>query len=401
MAKFKYLATTEGGKQVRGVTVATSVRSAMSVLVDRGFEVRELREKKSALQFELTKKKLPQDELMHFCRQLAAFVRAGIPLLEALEVIEEETDDKTLRRVLQAVQESLIAGDTFSAALQPFETLFPQFFLDMVRAAELTGSLDEVLDEMSRYIKRDMEARAKVKAALMYPAIIMCASIATVVVLAVFVLPRFKTFFESFNATLPLPTRMLISFTDFLGHRWWMIALAIVSLVALLMVAVRTSAGRRVKDGMVLRLPVIGEIVRFAIVERFCRLLSTMMSAGVPLPEAMAVLGQGTRNVLFQERLASVREAMMRGEGLARPMGSSGLFPTAVIQMVRVGENTGTLDTQLEVGSNYYGQELDYKIQRLTALFEPTVILFMGLAVGFVALALISAMYGIYKQVQV
>ena len=137
---------------------------------------------------------------MHFCRQLAAFVRAGIPLVEVLAVIEEEADDKTLRHVLQTVQESLISGDTFSAALQPFETMFPQFFIDMVRAAELTGRLDDVLDEMSRYIRRDMEARAKIKSAITYPIIILFASIATVVVLAVFVLPRFKTFFESFNA---------------------------------------------------------------------------------------------------------------------------------------------------------------------------------------------------------
>ena len=145
----------------------------------------------------------------------------------------------------------------------------------------------------------------------------------------------------------------------------------------------------------------IGELLRYSIVERFCRLLPTMMEAGVPLPEAMAVLGDGTSNVVFQERLAEVREAMMRGEGLARPMGATGLFPGAIVQMVRVGENTGTLDAQLAVGSDYYGQELDYKIARFTALFEPAVIIFMGFTVGFRRRRLISAMYGIYNQVQV
>jgi type IV pilus assembly protein PilC len=401
MTKFKYDATTTSGKRARGVTEATSVRSAMAVLVDEGLEVREIKEKRSALQFEVTRKKLPQAELMHFSRQLAAFVRAGIPLVEALQIIEEESEDKTLRKVLAGVQESLVAGDTFSAALTPFETLFPQFYIDMIRAAELTGRLDDVLDELSRYIKRDLEARSKVKSALTYPAIILLSSIATVVVLAVFVLPRFKVFFESLHATLPLPTRMLIGFTDFLRHFWWAILIGSVLIAFGLWLLGRTAGGRRLRDKFMLKVPVIGDLLRYSIVERFCRLLATMMEAGVPLPEAMAVLGEGTNNVVFRDGISEVREAMMRGEGLARPMGDTRLFPSAIIQMVRVGENTGTLDTQLGVGSDYYGQELDFKIARFTALFEPAVIIFMGFTVGFVALALISAMYGIYNQVQV
>src|SRR6476661_2450298 len=400
MAKFKYLATTETGTRARGVATATSLKTAMSGLVEQGFTVSQLKPKRSVLKFEITKEKLPQGELMHFSRQLSAFVRAGIPLIEALEVIEEEADDKTLRMVLQGVRESLITGETFSEALRPYETLFPKFYVDMVRAAELTGSLDDVLSELSGYIKRDLEARNKIKSALVYPLVILVMSIGTVIVLSTFVLPRFKTFFQSFHATLPLPTLMLISFTDFISNYWLYIIAALVLIIAIPMALVRTRRGRRAKDRLLLRLPVLGEVMLFAIVERFCRLLATMMQAGVPLPEAMGVLGDATKNVIFQEGLADVHGAMMRGEGLARPMSDTKLFPGAVIQMIKVGENTGTLNEQLEVGSDYYGQELEYKIQRLTALFEPAVIIFMGVAVGFVAVALISAMYGIYKQVQ-
>jgi type IV pilus assembly protein PilC len=399
--KFKYQATTEGGQRVRGVADATSVKSAMASLVEQGFDVVRLKEKTSVLQFEVTKKKLKQDELMHFSRQLSAFVRAGIPLIEAIEVIGEESDDKALRQMLVAVRESLITGDTFSGALQPFETMFPKFYIDMVRAAELTGSLDTVLGELARYIKRDLEARNKVKSALVYPAVILVMAIGTVIVLSTFVLPRFKTFFQSFHATLPLPTRMLIGFTNFIAKDWYEIVAGLVLLIVIPMALVRTRRGRRRKDRIILRLPVVGQVIRFAIVERFCRLLATMMEAGVPLPEAMGVLGDGTKNVVFQEGLEQVRAAMMRGEGLARPMGATNMFPGAVIQMVRVGENTGTLDAQLEVGSDYYGQELEYKLQRLTSLFEPAVIIVMGFAVGFVAIALISAMYGIYHQVKI
>ena len=401
MGKFRYTATTEDGRSTHGTATATSIKTAMAGLVEQGLDVKQLREKRNVLQFEITKKKLKQDELMHFSRQLSAFVRAGIPLIEALEVIEEETDDKVLREVLIGVRDSLITGETFSDALRPYESLFPKFYVDMVRAAELTGSLDDVLAELAGYIKRDLEARNKIKSALVYPLIILVMAIVTVIVLATFVLPRFKTFFEEFNATLPLPTRMLIGFTNFITHYWLFIIVGLALLVAIPMALVRTRRGRRSKDNLVLRLPVVGQIVLFAIIERFCRLLATMMRAGVPLPEAMGVLGDSTKNVIFKEGLDNVHGAMMRGEGLARPMADTHLFPGAVIQMVKVGENTGTLNEQLNVGSDYYGQELEYKVQRLTALFEPAVIVFMGVAVGFVAVALISAMYGIYKQVQV
>jgi type IV pilus assembly protein PilC len=401
MGKFRYQATTEDGHKTHGVATATSIKTAMAGLVEQGLDVTQLREKRNVLQFEITKKKLKQDELMHFSRQLSAFVRAGIPLIEALEVIEEETDDKVLREVLIGVRDSLITGETFSEALRPYETLFPKFYVDMVRAAELTGSLDDVLAELAGYIKRDLEARNKIKSALVYPLIILVMAIATVIVLATFVLPRFKTFFEGFDATLPLPTRMLIGFTDFISNYWLYIIAALVLLIAIPMALVRTSRGRRSKDKLVLRLPVIGQIILFAIIERFCRLLATMMRAGVPLPEAMGVLGDSTKNVIFKEGIDDVHGAMMRGQGLAQPMGATGLFPGAVIQMVKVGENTGTLNEQLTVGSDYYGEELEYKMERLTSLFEPAVIIFMGVAVGFVAVALISAMYGIYGQVQV
>jgi type IV pilus assembly protein PilC len=400
MAKFKYLATTEGGTRARGVATATSLKTAMAGLVEQGFTVSQLKPKRNVLKFQITKEKLPQGELMHFSRQLSAFVRAGIPLIEALEVIEEEADDKTLRMVLQGVRESLITGETFSEALRPYETLFPKFYVDMVRAAELTGSLDDVLRELSGYIRRDLEARNKVKSALVYPSVILVMAIITVIVLSTFVLPRFRTFFSDFHARLPLPTRMLIGFTDFISNDWMYIIAALFLLVAIPMALVRTHRGRRVKDRLLLRVPVVGPVMLFAIVERFCRLLATMMQAGVPLPEAMNVLGDATKNVIFQEGLADVHGAMMRGEGLARPMSDTKLFPGAVIQMIKVGENTGTLNEQLGVGSDYYGQELEYKIQRLTSLFEPAVIVFMGVAVGFVAVALVSAMYGIYKQVQ-
>ena len=401
MSRYKYRALGADGKQIRGKLEAVSVKGAMATLIDDSLEIVSLKEKKSVLKYEITRKKLKLADVMHFSRQLAAFTRAGVPLPDAIQVIEEEAPDKTLRRVLGAVRGELRTGESFSAALRPYETLFPQFYVDMLRAAELAGTLDKVLEDMSGYIERDLEARQKIKSALTYPIVIMISAIATVVLLAVFVLPRFKTFFESFDAQLPLPTRMLIGVTDFLTAFWWALVGGLVFLFVAFAILFKTRWGRLQRDRFLLRLPLIGELIRFSIIERFCRLLAAMMEAGVPLPEAMAVLAHGTKSLVFEEGLEEVRAAMLRGEGLARPMAQSKLFPGAVIQMIRVGENTGTLGEQLENTSRYYGHELEYKVKRLTTLFEPAVILFMGVVVGFVAVALISAMYGIYSQVDV
>jgi type IV pilus assembly protein PilC len=401
MTTFKYTAVKPDGQRVRGNTRADTIKLAMAGLMDQSFDVVDLKESKSVLQFEITKKKLPPAEVMHFSRQLGAFVRAGVPLIEAIEVIEEEAENKVLRRVLAAVREELRTGETFSSALAPFQTMFPQFYVDMLRAAELTGTLDNVLDEISRYIERDLDARQKIRSAMVYPLVVLVMAIITITVLAVYVLPRFKDFFASLGAKLPLPTRMLIGLTDFLGNWWWALLGGIVLIVVGFALLFRAHWGRRLRDRTLLKLWVVGEVVRYTIVERFCRLLASMMEAGVPLPEAMTVLGRGTNNVIFQEGLASVREAMVRGQGIAAPMAASKLFPGAVIQMVRVGEDTGSLDQQLEAAAAYFDKELDYKIKKLTSLFEPAVILFMGLIVGFVAIALVSAMYGIYNQVNI
>jgi type IV pilus assembly protein PilC len=216
----------------------------------------------------------------------------------------------------------------------------------------------------------------------------------------VFVLPQFKTFFAGLNAELPLPTRMLIATTDFFGQWWWAMLAALVTLALVVFVALRTATGKYARDRLLLTLPVIGETVQFALVERFCRILASMVGAGVSLPQALRVATDSLHNLVFSRALTGVSDAMLEGEGLASPLVRSGLFPPTAAQMIRVGEETGTLDNQLAVTAHYYEGELDYKIKKLTSLIEPVVIGAMGLVVGFVAVALVSAMYGVFGQVK-
>jgi type IV pilus assembly protein PilC len=236
---------------------------------------------------------------------------------------------------------------------------------------------------------------------MVYPSINAGMSLVTVVVLSVFVLPKFKSFFAGLNAELPLPTRMLLATTDFFGNWWWAILAGVLTLALFVFIAVRTPPGRYARDRIVLALPVIGDTVQYALVERFCRILASMVSAGVPLPQALKVATDSLHNMVFARSLSDVAEGMYEGEGLATPLIRTGLFPSTAAQMMRVGEETGTLDTQLQVTAHYYEGELDYKIKKVTSLIEPVVIIAMGGIVGFVAIALVSAMYGIFGQVEV
>jgi type IV pilus assembly protein PilC len=354
---------------------------------------------KSIWQFELTAKKVPRKDLMHFSRQLAVFIKAGIPIIDALEAIQEEMGNKFFKSIIDEIIGSLRAGATFADATAVHHAAFPDFYLGILRSAELTGRLDTVLVQLSEYIERDLEARRKVTSALIYPAIIGVMSVVVVVVLVSFVLPRFKTFFADLNAKLPLPTRILLAISDFTTSNGVYIVGTIVVLVLLVVVSLRTDRGKAIRDTVLLKTPVLGDLLQHVILERFCRILSSMLTAGVQLPEAMRVTTEATNNHVYKRGLAEAREAMMRGDGLARPLADSGLFPPSAKQMFRVGENTGTLDQQLETAAVYFERELDYKIKRFTSLFEPAVLIGMGGVVGFVAIALVSAMYGIFNQV--
>lgn len=401
LIKFSYKALDRAGNSINGIEEAASMGAAHVALIERGLEPLEMAPKTSILNFEITKKKVPRKEIMNFSRQLGVFMKAGIPIMEALEVIMEETSGKMLKTVLAGLIESLRNGDTFAAAAAGHPEAFPNFYVGILESAELTGNLDVVLNQLADYLDRDIKAKGKITAALIYPSVVAVMSVVTIAILAVFVLPRFVTFFKSMHAKLPLATRMLMAFSGFISH-WWLVILAIlVFLVGGFATMRRSDSGKAKLDSWLLKLPVIGELTQVAILERVCRILASLLRAGVDLPRSMAVTAESANNAVYRLALEQIREEMMEGQGLASPIARTGLFPGAAKQMFRVGEETGTLDQQLEVAAEYYSQELDTKVDRVTALFEPAVIIAMGIVVGFVAVALISAMYGIYNQVKI
>jgi type IV pilus assembly protein PilC len=400
MPKFKYAAVNTDGQAVSGMIEADHANDVRLQLAETGVFVREIKERASLMKLELMPKRVPRIDIMNFSRQLAAFVRAGIPIIDAIDTLRSDMKNERFRKVLADVADALRSGETLSNAVAMHSDVFPNFYITILRSAEMTGHVDSVLDQLASYIERDESAKRKIKSALTYPAVVMALAIVSVVIIVTVALPKFRGFFDSLDAKLPLPTRILLGFTDFLTNFWWALAGGfVVALLGLIMV-LRTPGGRRARDRFLLRAPVFGDLVRYTIIERFCRILASLVKAGVQIPDAMVVATGATNNTVFIDKLAAARDAMIRGEGMSEPITQTGLFPGGVCQMIRVGEDTGTLDDQLDTAADFYGKEVEYKLEKLTAMFEPMVIVFVGLVVGFVAVALVSALYGIFNQVK-
>jgi type IV pilus assembly protein PilC len=399
LTRYRYEAIDDSGNQIKGFEMSESAGRAHLALLERGLSPTLIEEKRTLLQFEITKKRVPKKEVMNFTRQLAVFIRSGIPIMDALEVIVEEAQNKLMRQILLQMIEDLRAGDTFSVACSSHPEAFPNFYVGILESAELTGNLDDVLEQLAEYMDRDLKARAKISSALTYPAVVSVLAVVVIFILGIFVLPRFVVFFSQLHAKLPAPTRALMAFSGFMASYWPFLLAFIVIVVGGFMVMKRSEKGQDQIDRVMLKLPILGDLTQTAVLERTCRILASMLRAGVDLPRSMIITADSANNAVYRKGLMAVREEVMEGQGLAAPIARSGLYPGAARQMFRVGEETGSLDQQLEVAASYYNRELERKLDRVTSLFEPMVIIFMGLIVGFVAVALISAMYGIYNQV--
>ncbi|MFK8025163.1 MAG: type II secretion system F family protein [Ilumatobacter sp.] len=395
MPKFSYAAIDATGAPTEGTTKADTIGAARAILAEKDLFPTKIEESRGVLDFELTAQKVKRKELMNFTRQLAVFVKAGIPLTDALTVIGDETEDVALRRALSHLTEELQNGGLLSDAAAEHPEVFPDFYIGILRSAELTGQLDNALESLAEYLERALETRSKIVGALSYPLVVMVMAFGTVLLLAGYVLPQFKPLFEELGADLPLPTRMMLFVSRLFTDLWFVTAGFVAVFVAVLLFFFKHPTGILLKQRLSLKIPVISGIVEYSILERFCRILASMVRAGVPLPDALQTTTQSTSNIVYSERLEVAREQVLDGRGFSEPLIETELFPGAAKQMFKVGEETGTLDEQLEMAAEYFDRELGNRIKNFTTLFEPLMIVGVGGIVGFVALALVSAMYGV------
>ena len=338
-------------------------------------------------------------DLVLFSRQLATFLKVGVPITDAIRLLRSGTRSGAFKVALDDVNDDLDQGESFSVAISHHPNVFNQLYVDMVRAAEYSGSLDKVLLQIAGYLQRQDTALKKLRSAMIYPAIILTLAVVVCGVLIVVVLPNFVALFREFHAELPLPTRVLIAVGTFAQiWRTQIIGAAAVVVLATFLF-LQSKRGRVLWDHTIIRLPVIGTIVVFAIVERFTRTLATMLRAGIPISQTFDVAIASAGNMRYRRGLASVRDRMVTGDGFSEPLAATGLFAPMVIRMVRVGEETGTLDQSLEQIADFLAEEMDYKVRNMIALMEPALIIAVGGAVGFVAVSVILPMYGLLKAV--
>ncbi|TMC54347.1 MAG: type II secretion system F family protein [Chloroflexi bacterium] len=404
VSRFTYRAYSPRGRLEERVATGESASAVHRDLIDRGFRVVSVRPARSGWRWIYrqfpTFFRVKTADLILFSRQLATFIRVGVPITDAIKLLQGASASGAFRAALDDIFNDLEAGEAFSSAIAHHPSVFNELYVDMVRAAEYSGTLDRVLIQVAAYLQRQDTALKKLRSAMIYPAVILVLAVGVCTVLVVFVLPNFVSIFNEFHATLPLPTRVLLAVGMF--AQTWRLQIVVglfVGIVSIL-IAMSSRPGRVFWDYLILRLPVIGTIVTYSIIERFTRTLSTMLSAGIPISQTFEVAIASSGNIRFRRALESVKERMMTGDGFSAPLDATGLFAPMMIRMIRVGEETGTLDSSLEQIADFLAEEMDYKVRNMIALMEPSLVIAVGGAVGFVAISVILPMYGLLKAVR-
>ena len=336
-------------------------------------------------------------QLVLSTRQLATLVKAGMPLLRALRTVTEQLDPGPLRQVFGTVAADVEAGVKFSEALSSHPRWFPPFYVNMVRAGEIGGLLDEILKRLAELMEKQARLRERVKSALMYPAFVMVAAVGILIVLMVFVVPTFLGMFSELGSNLPLMTVILVNTCNVVRTWWWIVLLALAVLAVLIRLFLQTPAGRRLADHAALGAPVFGSLIERILVARFARTFGTLISSGVPILSALETVRATVTNVVIDDALQDVEHSLKVGESLAQPMERSGVFPPLVTRMIALGEETGQLDRMLMQVADSYEEEVEVQLAGLTQLLEPMLIVFVGGIVGFIVIAMFLPLMSLTK----
>jgi len=395
---YKYVAYTKTGERVQGTVDATSEALAEDVLWQSDYIIASLRPARPGADLAEMMPTFfgvkPRD-LIVLSRQLATLVESGIPILSGLQMLGEEVGNKTLSRALQAVIEDVREGESLSGALRKHPQVFPSIYSRMIEIGERMGNMEGILRQLATYMEKRESLTRKVRGAMAYPAFILLLAIGVVFLMINFTLPGIMGLFSEFEADLPITTKILITITNFTTTHQSSILAVAVSTVALGLLYARTPIGRRQRDLLLLKIPVIGSINIQSSISQLCHTMSILLRAGLPMSEIMDLIVQTMGNVILRGALERVRTEMLQGHGLSRPISQEKIFPSLLVQMVRVGEETGALDSNLETLALFYEEEADRKINALTGMLEPALMLFVGGLVGFLAVSVIMPMYSL------
>ena len=399
MPTFSYKAKNRAGEMVNGSLAAGDRRAALAELSKLGFfplavdsSETETSGKKGAPSF--TGRVKSRDVLM-FTQQLSSLLRSGMSLNKALDTLERRTQKKALKSVLGELRSGIEQGESLSDALGKHPKIFARFFVNLIRAGEASGALDDVLLRLGKYQEQMAEVREKVTSALLYPVIVICVAICAIVFFMLVMVPHFAMMFKEMGRTLPLPTRILIGVSDIFTGYWWVGVVLIIGVVMTYRIRVRTPEGRLAIDGWKLRLPVIGHIIMSNALAQFARTLATLLENGVPVLDALQIVEDTMTNLVISNAIHEARTRVTDGTSISQPLNKSGIFPPLLIDMLAIGEESGEVVPALKNIADTYDSELTRTLKVFTTLLEPAIIIFMALIIGSIVVSILMAVFDI------
>ncbi|MBN1141261.1 MAG: type II secretion system F family protein [Deltaproteobacteria bacterium] len=393
MPKFSWVGKNRSGQIQKGEMEAPSQGMVLAQLRKVGVTPTEVVERGKGLDMQLKipgfKPKITTRDLVIFTRQFSTMIDAGLPLVQCLDILGRQQDNRTFKEVLKGVKESVESGATFADSLKKHPRVFDELYVNLVAAGEVGGILDTILNRLAAYIEKALKLKKKVKSAMTYPGTIVGVAVLVIAVILVFVIPAFEKMFADFGSALPMPTQIVINLSRFVTDYIFVIIGAVVGLYFLIKYLYRTKKGREKFDAWALRLPIFGVLIRKVAVAKFSRTLGTMISSGVPILDGLEIVAKTAGNKVVEKAIYNVRESISQGKTIAEPLEKSGVFPPMVCQMVAVGEQSGSIDVMLNKIADFYDDEVDDAVGNLTAMMEPLLMLFLGVTVG----GLVIAMY--------
>ncbi len=397
MAKFSWEGTTRAGEKRRGVIEAETRGVVEERLRGDNITIQNIKREGGLgdIQIQIGTGVTAKD-LQIFTRQLATMIDAGLPLVQCLDILANQTENKSFKKILASVKNSVEQGATFSDALRKHPKVFDELYVNLVQAGEIGGILDTILNRLAVYIEKAVKLRGQLKSAMYYPAGILVVAVGVIAVMLVKVIPTFEGLYHDMgNAQLPGPTRVVIGISHSFINRWYMFVGTIAALVIGIPAIRRTESGRETTDRMLLRTPIVGPVLRKIVVARFTRTLGTLLASGVPILDALDICARTSGNRVVQAAILRAKEKISEGHDMAGPLAESRVFPTMVVQMIGVGEQTGAMDQMLNKIADFYEEEVDAAVAGLTSLIEPVMMAFLGVVVGGLIVAMYLPIFGL------
>lgn len=397
MPFYTYTAVDSTGRTVKATIEADSETLVLAKLRDQALHCTEIKKTSKGVKMGgFGKGKVGLKSLVVFARQFSTMINAGIPILRCLDIVSNQMKDKVLKATLVQITTDVKSGLTLNEAMQKHPNVFNKLFINMVKAAEVGGILDAILERLAGFLEYEAEIKGKIKGAMMYPIMVLVSSVMVLFAMFSFVLPHFKSIFDGFKIDLPPTTKFLFAMGDFCNHFWFMILAMVAGIIIGLKFYVKTPKGRWQKDWIVMRIPIFGPLGMKMSVARFCRTFGTLINSGVPMMRSLEIVGETLGNVLLIEAISQTRLSIREGNRLSTPLAKCGLFPDMVICMIDIGEESGKLADMLVKIGDFYDKEVEATVKGLTSLIEPLLIMFMGGIVGFIVM---SIMLPIFKLV--